>query len=315
MSESAPGRASSDSNASDKEFVCSECGDTLSQSASLYHVRNVCEEAGVDCPECERSFTNQRGVKSHYAREHEGTLYEVDLECDWCGEEYQTEPYKAERGDHNFCGQKCWGEWFSHNEELHKDRERVQTECANCSAELELKPSHYKKDGNNFCNRECSSEWKSENITGEKHPNWEGGKSERECTYCGSSVHRYKRQFRAMPFCDHDCYGAWLSENKSGENSTRWKGGDTLGNIYYGPNWIQQKKKALRRDQYRCQRCFKSENELTRKPDVHHLKRIRWYKNNLDAPEWYKKGNKLDNLVCLCPSCHRKWEGIPLRPQ
>lgn len=94
-----------------------------------------------------------------------------------------------------------------------------------------------------------------------------------------------------------------------GEDCTNWKGGSI---DYYGPNWIKQRKKTLKRDQYRCQRCRKHQPELEMCPDVHHRKKMRWYKNNYDKSEWYEKSNDLDNLITLCRSCHREWEGIPL---
>jgi 5-methylcytosine-specific restriction endonuclease McrA len=44
------------------------------------------------------------------------------------------------------------------------------------------------------------------------------------------------------------------------------------------------------------------------KLDVHHIKPAQAF----DDPT---ARNAMENLVTLCRSCHKKWEGIPLRPE
>jgi len=86
---------------------------------------------------------------------------------------------------------------------------------------------------------------------------------------------------------------------KSGSKNPLWR--EDKG---YGDSWKRQKKKALKRDNYRCRVCLKSESEIGRKPSVHHIKpKYEWdVKNN------HERMNSLENLVCLCVSCHRKLE-------
>ncbi len=72
--------------------------------------------------------------------------------------------------------------------------------------------------------------------------------------------------------------------------------------IYYGSNWPDQRKKALLRDQYRCQRCGVTEPKYRRKHgrglEVHHLTKLRKFDN-------IEVANQLSNLLTLCPEDHR----------
>jgi DEAD/DEAH box helicase domain-containing protein len=67
----------------------------------------------------------------------------------------------------------------------------------------------------------------------------------------------------------------------------------------YGPNWINQKELARKRDGYHCQICGSS--EIDKAHDVHHKVPFRSFKSYLEA-------NQIDNLVTLCSSCHKKVE-------
>jgi DNA-binding CsgD family transcriptional regulator len=102
----------------------------------------------------------------------------------------------------------------------------------------------------------------------------------------------------------------------AGSDSPHWKGG-TVKN--YGPNYLEQREKALRRDGYRCVVCGITneghKQTFGRALSCHHIKPIREYKDEYEAPEWWEKANVLENLVTLCDSHHRDWEGIPLRPE
>lgn len=68
----------------------------------------------------------------------------------------------------------------------------------------------------------------------------------------------------------------------------------------YGPNWEEQKKAAKERDGYVCRICGKvGKNGWLH---VHHF-------NPFDSfnGDW-KTANDLSNIICLCPSCHRRVE-------
>lgn len=67
----------------------------------------------------------------------------------------------------------------------------------------------------------------------------------------------------------------------------------------YGINWEKQRRLARERDQYFCQSCGKP--EMGQQHHVHHKIPFRQYSS-------YILANQLDNLVTLCPSCHRQAE-------
>ncbi len=91
----------------------------------------------------------------------------------------------------------------------------------------------------------------------------------------------------------------WQSQSgaASGENNFNWRGGYAP---YYGPNWLQQRRNARRRDNYTCQRCGKSEKQNGKQLDVHHIKAFRLF-----GVTRYRKANQLDNLISLCAACHK----------
>ena len=67
----------------------------------------------------------------------------------------------------------------------------------------------------------------------------------------------------------------------------------------YGPTWPAQRLRALERDGHRCQVC--GALEINRPHHVHHKKPFRTFTSAEAA-------NQLDNLITVCPSCHRRVE-------
>jgi len=67
----------------------------------------------------------------------------------------------------------------------------------------------------------------------------------------------------------------------------------------YGPNWETQRQRARQRDGFRCQLCGAAETSRTH--HVHHKIPFRTFDSFIHA-------NMLENLVTLCPECHRRVE-------
>jgi len=74
----------------------------------------------------------------------------------------------------------------------------------------------------------------------------------------------------------------------------------------YGPNWPQQRQLVLERDNHRCRTCGASAEEFLL--HVHHIRPFREYGYIPGRNENYRQANQIDNLVTLCPSCHRRAE-------
>ncbi len=99
----------------------------------------------------------------------------------------------------------------------------------------------------------------------------------------------------------------------------------------YGPNWQQQRQIVLARDGYRCRNCGaegKAPKDLTgsSKPassteasgeepvrstttlHVHHIRPFRDFNYVPGQNDHYKQANQPENLITLCPSCHKQAE-------
>lgn len=211
--------------------------------------------------------------------------------------------------------QNRFGSWNNAIQEAGLERTRVQdqveVECIYCGTPFTKKYSHAQDHSQHFCDEECMGAWESKHYSGEGNPRFNSETV--ECHYCGSKLQRAEWQLetRKRHFCDGDCRGKWFSETGfvAGENSPRWKGGPAK----YGKGWSEEKREAVReRDDRECQVCGLTEDahleEFNRKLSVHHIIPARQF----DNPE---ERNSEDNLLSLCLPCHRKWEGIPLRPQ
>jgi DEAD/DEAH box helicase domain-containing protein len=77
--------------------------------------------------------------------------------------------------------------------------------------------------------------------------------------------------------------------------------------IDYGPNWPTQRDAARARDNYRCRRCSAPERD-GRRHDVHHITPFRAFGYVPGKNDLHKLANQLENLITLCPSCHRRAE-------
>jgi DEAD/DEAH box helicase domain-containing protein len=75
----------------------------------------------------------------------------------------------------------------------------------------------------------------------------------------------------------------------------------------YGPNWPAQRDAARARDGFRCRQCGAPERE-DRQHDVHHLAPFRSFGYVPGVNDFYELANRLENLLTLCPACHRRVE-------
>jgi 5-methylcytosine-specific restriction endonuclease McrA len=288
MSENASGEANGDSTAADKDFSCDYCGDGFaSQVTKRRHEKNFhAEELPHRCPDCDTAFHDRQGLVSHHTQKHDGRLAGYDKTCGVCGEDFTTSKKSVK-----YCSPECGSR---------AQRKRVTLECERCGDNFETTPSQV--DGKRFCSIECKGEWFSEHFTGENHPSYDPGKHvEKACKYCGDkftvATWELNDDTNAGTYCSKECLNEWRRENWVGENNPLYQGGDQ----YYGENWHRQRRKALKRDQYRCQACRTTTADLPREPSVHHIRPIREY----DDPE---TANTLNNLISLCEPCHAKYE-------
>lgn len=100
----------------------------------------------------------------------------------------------------------------------------------------------------------------------------------------------------SMPSTTLNTKGFWLKMNKDCINdlqeNSKWYGAPND----YGPNWKVIREKVLTRDDYKCQSCGKRDRLLLL--HVHHKIPFKSFTS-------IEKANSLDNLITLCPDCHK----------
>ena len=80
--------------------------------------------------------------------------------------------------------------------------------------------------------------------------------------------------------------------------------------LYYGPNWHDVRTRILDRDEHSCRACTAPDGVVSPGLHVHHItpaRRFRAHDSSVDTD--YSALNDPSNLITLCPSCHRHFEG------
>ncbi len=121
-----------------------------------------------------------------------------------------------------------------------------------------------------------------------------------------------------LPPADLQTTGYWLSLSDATIETLRASGAWTNDPNDYGPDWPRIRLAVRTRDGFRCQIC--GAPEAGREHDVHHKIPFRDFMKrsaaSLDVAmqnqeilrSTLQQANQLDNLITLCPSCHRKAE-------
>jgi len=264
-----------------------------------------------ECKECESVFMEYASQNKDFCNKECYDEWQSEdwpvLECEYCGQHKEVKPCKKER--FRFCSNQCMQNWKSENmsgeDSPHWEGGFSQNDCEWCGETIK-EPT---RQNQRFCSSEHWGEWSSENRLGKNHHLWKEY-PEVECEWCSSTSKVIPAREDTAKFCDKQCRGKWVSENKSGKDHPRWGGGTAE---YYGPNWGQQRRKALERDGNECRVCGFSSSEEERGLHVHHKTPFRLFG---DEWEFHELANDLTNLVSLCPSCHIDVEEMyPIFPE
>lgn len=220
-------------------------------------------------------------------------------------------------------------------------KNRITVTCANCGAERKKTPSALAASDYHYCSQDCHYEHNAVRYSGDgnpqstledvpceacgktiSRPKWKREKNERhycadcwgdakvpiECEQCGEVEPVWPSIADKRRFCSYDCMGEWRGEEITDEDHPRWRKNNYTG--YYGPNWATQRRKAIIRDQARCQDCeFTEAESMTQFGEglsIHHITPISEFVD--DATLDFVDANQLDNLVSLCRPCHSKRE-------
>jgi DEAD/DEAH box helicase domain-containing protein len=91
----------------------------------------------------------------------------------------------------------------------------------------------------------------------------------------------------------------WIAINEKTIDELSTQGLWSNDTIDYGNNWQTQRDRARLRDNFRCQVCGVLEKE--KEHHIHHKTPLRMFSS-------FREANRLENLITLCPACHRRSE-------
>jgi hypothetical protein len=216
--------------------------------------------------------------------------------CSQCGKLIARRIHgKQKESSTKFCDSKCKGKYngsrIKNRSKPFNEKSSVNLKCLYCGVDYSVIRS--RELSSKFCSMSCAAKYR----TSKKQKHFA------ICTKCSKefTLRKCRIDNADNNFCSVECMGLFYSEEKlfSGENSPTWGG----GKIYRGDDWNKQRKACMFRDGYSCADCGISEaehieitgNELS----VHHIIPFVMFKS-------HKEANKLDNLITVCESCHRK---------
>ena len=255
-----------------------------------------------DCPVCQNSYKNKRGVKQHCGRAHDDkdNPFKVERLCKECDEIFYLDKWEFERdvvtGD--FCSSGCQGKY---------ERNGTEFDCINCGDSFYLAKSRLSSRSCKYCSLDCLSEYNSVNkqcnYCGDKFSigrnqdlrrNWQHcsnecrNKSGREtyiCNYCDSKFTKPKTQrVHQKTYCSNNCY--YQDKFQS-------------GNLRKKSEYDTWRDKVFKKCNNRCKECGSDKNL-----HAHHI---------IPISEDSSLAFDVDNGIALCVSCHAdKHEGEPV---
>lgn len=126
------------------------------------------------CPECNKEFSSNYGMKIHYGKKHKGSLAGVVTTCENCETEYRTTKNNYKKRDMDFCSRDCYSEWLSKNKSADENPNynSVKIKCEYCNSNIQKQPNELERNEKSFCDKNCYSSWQSENMKGENNHNY-----------------------------------------------------------------------------------------------------------------------------------------------
>ena len=168
--------------------------------------------------------------------------------------------------------------------------------CNNCG-------KYYEGRGEKYCSSKCCSQVVSPFVKGHKyrHNNNKGHKKGNIPWNKGNKINIEQSKGYSIKRCKH-CkkrFGVLWKKNQEfcsnscaniGNLNSQWMGGISFEP--YLPEFNNQLKEQIRkRDDYTCQECNHTQEQLGYKVPIHHI-------------DYNKKNNNPDNLISLCRGCH-----------
>lgn len=218
------------------------------------------------CPKCKEEFDSKKGMRTHYALSHEGSLKTTVIECYRCGKKAERRKTVVENNDKTFCSKEC------------KYDTKTKINCNECGQEFKVYKN--KSQNRSHCSQECRNE------------SYRNGRFF-TCEVCEEEVYRPNSQAESFDkkFCSHKCQTKYYS----GEKHYRYK--EDKKEYTYSGGWTNAREKRLEKDNHKCQECGKQDNL-----HIHHIKPYISFEDKFKA----NRQDNLITLCCTCHMKHEK---------
>lgn len=196
----------------------------------------------------------------------------VERVCVVCDKKFKAFFFDVKRGGGKYCSRKCYYKRAKRSKEM---------KCLTCGKEFFAFPSEIKAGFAKYCSRKCMGIGKMNRV-------------KKICLVCGKEFSVYPAEIKkgGGKYCSRRC---WV-KGQNGKNHWNWQGGISFEP--YGPEFNEELKEQIRkRDNYRCQECFRHQDELFTETG----KRYKLIVHHID---YNKTNNKPKNLNSLCRGCH-----------
>ena len=167
-------------------------------------------------------------------------------------------------------------------------------DCNNCGTLYPVQERKRPRHAHSFCSPECRGEWHSHNLSGIKTSE----KTKQKISNTKKGV-THEERYRRKQEIDH-------KREQAGPNNPEWynEAKDLAEEYRRSGEWKRKTKEILERDNYTCQACGWTRDEVDQM-DVHHVKKL---------ADWIYEGNDPseypDNLLTtICNPCHGHTEG------
>lgn len=253
----------------------------------------------IQCPQCKKVVSRypSQANRLYCSRACQKAASRIDAICPVCQRPY----WYLKSWPVHHCSRKCAA--AGNRSEQNLGVAYIgEKHCEICGQPI----TKSKWRGARFCSRACFGVHLTRTRTGVARPEASGPQPERYkrvtkiCGQCRQPFDVKQSHAERRRFCSKHCMAQWQSQAIAGQDNFNWRGGYAP---YYGPNWLQQRRNARRRDNYTCQRCGKLEEQGGKQLDVHHIKAFRLF-----GIGRYRKANQLANLISLCAACHKTVE-------
>lgn len=241
-----------------------------------------------NCSFCNKQFKQHRDSDKFCSMKCCGLSKRILLEkkCITCGSIFKVPPHKFKI--RKVCSKKCGGIY-------RRSSAGKYVMCLQCNKEIYAAPRRLKAGRSKFCSKHCFNNWRSVNLVGLKNKNFRG--IVKQCMNCGKDILLSKSQIVLnAKYCSIKCHNDYQGKLQSGSNNPNWKGG--LSIEPYGIEFNKKLKNSIiEKYQFKCQQCFRHQDELYTKNGIK-------YSLNIHHVDYNKKNNHASNLIPLCKTCH-----------